>query len=799
MGVTDDQMPAATSVVVASLVESCRLRDGWAGVLEAAARHKLSGQVAAWLADQRGTEVPEEVRVGAARLLNQSRYQAGRLLGELVSVVDALRGAGVRTLALKGPALGARVYNDPLLRPSRDLDLLIAPQDRDRAVATLEAIGYVARPRADGLAREIHLINERRNFVVDLHWNVVGGEIAFEFGFDALWAERQPVEVDGGWVDLPSPPWLAVLSSLYLVKEFPYVELVYLADLERVAAGLSAADLAKVAEVAAATGTQRIVAAAFALLRRRGVAVEAPVPADAAVERLTNRVERALVDPRHQRRRRYWHRVLNLLTHASFRERIGDRMRVASALPSFLVRTDMDDVARAEREGHARWVARLRRLPEVAAALVSPTPNSERRVAAALGDPRARVRPTPGVELFLLDEAGLLLDSGSGDLLALSTTAAFVWCALEEEMAVGELVDAYARAFARTGPTAAREVGAALLDWAARGLVEGSRAPTAQRPRPPPRPAPAPAPSARSAITRQYEVLGTRSLVGFGALADAAAADEVLGHFAPCGAGRTADASCVREASGAALWIDGVRHDATPTAEGLVPMVKHALVAEAVNRHGFALYVHGAMLRSSESALLLPAAPGSGKTCLSLALAAAGFDWHTDEMVLLDGEELRPQGVPACPCVKEPAWPLVEPFVPELRARRVHRRADGKTVRYPPPPCDPRDPALARSWPVRWIVFPRYAAGGGTRLLRLDRVEALRRLLAETPAMRVDLDAPFIRRLVDWIAGVDCYALEFDGFEPATTALRAMVSTPEPGIRPAPAHERAREQGQSPR
>jgi hypothetical protein len=74
VGVTDDGMPAATPVVVASLVESCRRRDGWAEVLEAAARHKLSGQVAAWLADPRGTEVPEGVRVGAARLLDQSRH-----------------------------------------------------------------------------------------------------------------------------------------------------------------------------------------------------------------------------------------------------------------------------------------------------------------------------------------------------------------------------------------------------------------------------------------------------------------------------------------------------------------------------------------------------------------------------------------------------------------------------------------------------------------------------------------------------------------------------------------------------
>ena len=91
-----------------------------------------------------------------------------------------------------------------------------------------------------------------------------------------------------------------------------------------------------------------------------------------------------------------------------------------------------------------------------------------------------------------------------------------------------------------------------------------------------------------------------------------------------------------------------------------MPTLKHALISEAVNRHGFDLLVHAAMLRVGDRAVP-PAAPGSGKTCLSLALAAAGFAWHTDETTLLLGEDLKARGVPACPCVEEPAWPLVAP------------------------------------------------------------------------------------------------------------------------------------------
>ena len=209
-------------------------------------------------------------------------------------------------------------------------------------------------------------------------------------------------------------------------------------------------------------------------------------------------------------------------------------------------------------------------------------------------------------------------------------------------------------------------------------------------------------------------------------------------------------------------------------------MVKHAVVAEAVNRCGFALYVHGAMLRYGDAAMLLPAAPGSGKTCLSLALAASGLNWHTDEMILLEGEGLRARGVPACPCIKEPAWALIERFSRELYGRRVHRRADGQTVRYPPPPCDPGDPALSLHWPVRWLVFPRHTPGGGVRLMELGRVAAVSRLMAETPAMRADLQPAFVRKMVDWIGAIECYALEFDGLEDAAAELCRMVGAAMP-------------------
>ena len=552
---TDGQGPAPSSRVVAALLASCQPVGGLAAALVAAPRHKMAGVVAARLSNPTAAGIPEDLRLAAARLLDETRHRAGRLLAELLSVTDVLRRADVRSVALKGPALSAFLFGDPLLRQSRDLDLLIAQPDRSRASLALEAIGYVARPRADGLAREIHLVNDRRQCVVDLHWNVVGAEIAFDLDFEVLWQERQEVQIGCGRVALASTAWLMALSSVYLVKEYPFVELVYLAELEELVGRATGTDLARLAEIAANTGTRRIMAVALELLRRRGVAVP-PTPCDGATARLADQVDRALDDSRHLRRRRYWHRLANLLTHAGFRERWRDRLRLAMALPLFLVRTDMDDAARAELEGGPRWMSRLRRLPEVAAALVSPSAGAESRVEAALCDPRGRVRPSAGVELFLLDEAGLLLDKGSRELLALSATGTFLWCALEEGMPMGEILPAYAQAFGRSEELALAELRHALAGWASLGLVERRHA----APPAPLRPAVRTAAHAHghpvSVVSRRYAVLGTRFDLTFEREADAEAVDEVLGHFRAVDCARTCAVVCAAGGQGHELWID---------------------------------------------------------------------------------------------------------------------------------------------------------------------------------------------------------------------------------------------------
>lgn len=85
--------------------------------------------------------LPAEIaRLLSAMTLQRRRAQA--LRGQaLCDMARALAAAGIDPLWLKGSALAYQVYDEPGLRPMRDIDLLVAERDAQRAQAALIAGG----------------------------------------------------------------------------------------------------------------------------------------------------------------------------------------------------------------------------------------------------------------------------------------------------------------------------------------------------------------------------------------------------------------------------------------------------------------------------------------------------------------------------------------------------------------------------------------------------------------------------------------------------------------------------------
>ncbi len=135
-----------------------------------------------------------------------------RLLGR---ANEALRARGVRPVLLKGIGLGARLYGDPLRRPTSDVDLLVAPEEMAASRAALEPLGLGPKAESDDYyprAWRHHEAFEGPSGLVELHFRLMAN-------WGATW--------DAGRVLARAVP--ARLGELEVRYLCPEDELVYLA------------------------------------------------------------------------------------------------------------------------------------------------------------------------------------------------------------------------------------------------------------------------------------------------------------------------------------------------------------------------------------------------------------------------------------------------------------------------------------------------------------------------------------------------------------------------------------------
>lgn len=710
-----------------------------------------------------------------ARLaLDEAGTANQRLLDELLHVLKHLAASNVPCIALKGPALALMLWGDLRLRRSRDVDILVPLASVADAIDALQAAGYRAPPPAGGLMREVHLHRSSDDSVVDLHWNIAPGEIPFPISFDDIWTNRRTVAYGAGTVPVVGPEWLFVIGSVYLVKDFPWPQPIYLSDLARLVARFPDINWRYVHAIATRTGTHRICAAALHLV---SLLPNADVPAsarrlfqaEAAATACSRSIAKAFdglssesyIDGDPLRR------FVKLMRHGAFRERMQDKLHLYRSLLPILL------FPGRTHEGQGWTGASLARLHHLA-----------KSMGAAIGAPSGHAfgdtRPTPGTIFFPIDDCGIVL-TPSQQLVSLNASAAVLWCLLEENLPSSRLIKQFAATTGRSRVDASGAIGGALTTWRSLGLIGQQPAapdlPTGTREAAPIGPPPVVEPRDDLIVQRCYKLFDVVFDVRLPSPHLAAKVDTALAHLATTSPA-TARASVYDDpAGGFRLTVDGVDTDHCDDMQAVAPMVKGRLNVEAVNRQPFGLYIHAAMLCTRDGAILLPAAPHSGKTCLSAALAREGFDYCTDEITLLDPETYAARGLHTALTIKAGAWKLLQPIYPELPEIVPHRRVDGWMVKYlPPPPARGPTDGLA-AVPVRAMIFPRYAPGTPTRLMAMPRTDALRQLMDECLAMRIELTPRHVSALVRWIAEVDCYALAHADLREAVGLLQRATSS----------------------
>lgn len=357
--------------------------------------------------------------------------------------------------------------------------------------------------------------------------------------------------------------------------------------------------------------------------------------------------------------------------------------------------------------------------------------------------------PADGTTFLLLGERNALFSERTQQIHALNSTAAYIWCRLEEHALPG----AICRELADFGiglDLAANHIRAALRSWMKLGLLKIDYSLDIDA----------------FPVDRSLEL----SIAGFDVTVRASSKQlaRLLGiferHLTPI---RSFDHVLhVIEFDGLVHVLHNRRNVACCEVVELAPSIKGYITQQIINSTPTSVAFHAACLVRDGKSLLVSGPPGAGKTTLALRMVQEEFAYGGDDVALIapDGSAT---GVPFAPAIKSGAWKIVGRLHTELRDAVVHRRSDARRIRY----LDPAHIAAPGSYPVGWIIFIRRAPGPAT-LKPLGPVESMRRMLEASYSPDGKLGVAKCHAINRALAGAATFELTFSDL----TAAHDMIA-----------------------
>jgi hypothetical protein len=350
----------------------------------------------------------------------------------------------------------------------------------------------------------------------------------------------------------------------------------------------------------------------------------------------------------------------------------------------------------------------------------------------------------------------------------LNASSAVLWCLLEEHGDTAALAEAYAAHFKIPLKQSREDVTRCLQDFATSGLFTSDRplpVSSDQRSSTVPKNLLVSSGSCYSLVDCTWQVscpnpgLTQKVLACFSHLTCNASEIDLQFALAESATGLTLSAGdrLIQTGMGKDQWLPWLMAD-----------LFQALCAKQAER----LLLHAAALVRDGLALLLPAEAGSGKSTLSMALAATGWTVYSDELAPIDPVTLKVGSFPLPVGIKHRSIAALDPWYPGLAEVATHRRADGQLVRY----LGAAELSLASRHAapvdVQRLIFPRYDPMAKTALQRLDPLSALE-MLAATGSSQRSLSDVDIEALLQLAGGRGCFLLEYADLREAVRLVKA--------------------------
>lgn len=219
----------------------------------------------------------------------------------------------------------------------------------------------------------------------------------------------------------------------------------------------------------------------------------------------------------------------------------------------------------------------------------------------------------------------------------------------------------------------------------------------------------------------------------------------------------------------ACFSVDGQTAFAPYTVDHAFPALEWGINWCVATRAHHLLLLHSAVVEKNGLAILLPAAPGQGKSTLCTALIHSGWRLLSDEFGLVRPEDGLLLPLPRLIPLKNQSIDVIKKFRPEAVFGPSFFGTRKGTVAHVQPPVDSirRSQETARP---RWLVFPRWIEGEPIKLEPVQKSQAF--LMVATNAFNYEvLDETAFRLVTDMVGRCDAYSLIYSSLDEAVSAL----------------------------
>lgn len=182
-------------------------------------------------------------------------------------------------------------------------------------------------------------------------------------------------------------------------------------------------------------------------------------------------------------------------------------------------------------------------------------------------------------------------------------------------------------------------------------------------------------------------------------------------------------------------------------------MVFH-LADKAENTH----CLHSAAVAKNGKALVIPANSGAGKSSFTTWLSANGFDYLTDEIILID-EDRKIDGLARPIQIKPHGIDAVQRLIIDQDLVQP-----GKFANALPVACVGGKASEQVKHDLSLFIFPQYKKDAEYSFTQLSSADAGMKLMANHVNAR-NLEGHGFREMMDIIRSTPCYALEYGGFD----------------------------------